>query len=320
MALESIQSKKVAILGYGNQGRAHAANLRDSGVEVLVGARPDGKAWAQAAQDGFVPTSFSEAAHEADVVMFLLPDTSIPGVYAQLESELSKGEKWVGFAHGFAFQFGHLKRLPNVQFFLAAPKGAGSVLRARFCSGEGLPTVFAIAPGSSDATRELASSYARAIAGPTPFLKETSFQFETEGDLFAEQVVLVGGVMELMRNAFLTLVENGHSPEMAFFDTCQELTATLDLFIKSGPSGMLAKISPTALYGAATRGPRVVPPETREIMQSIFNEIRSGSFAEELQAEVKRGGAALEAARGSENGTVWESTYARLKPYLEPAK
>lgn len=252
--------------------------------------------------------------------MFLLPDTVIPTVYAEVESELSSGEKWIGFAHGFSFQFGRLRRLPKAQYFLAAPKGAGSVLRARFCSGEGLPTVFAVAPGSTETTRRLALSYARAIAGATPFLKETTFQLETEGDLFAEQVILVGGVMELMRNAFQTLVENGHPPEMAFFDTCQELTATLDLFIKSGPSGMLAKISPTALYGAATRGPRVVPPETRATMQAIFSEIREGTFARELQAEVAAGGAVLQAARAKEQGTVWDKTYAELKPYFEQPK
>jgi ketol-acid reductoisomerase len=264
-----------------------------------------------------MPTSFSQAASEADVVMFLLPDTAIPAVYAQLESELSQGDKWIGFAHGFSFQFGKLKRLPNVQFFLAAPKGAGSVLRAKFCSGEGLPTVFAVAPDSKASTREIASSYARAIAGPTSFLKETTFQFETEGDLFAEQVILVGGVRELMQHAFETLVANGHSPEMAFFDTCQELTATLDLFMKAGPSGMLSQISPTALYGAATRGPRVVPPATRATMQTIFEEVRSGAFAEELRAEVAAGGAVLEAARSKESGTVWDKTHAELKPYLD---
>jgi ketol-acid reductoisomerase len=317
MALESIQSKKVAILGYGNQGRAHAANLRDCGVEVLVGARETGRAWGKAIEDGFLPVSFSKAVREADVVMFLLPDTAISTAYAQLESELSSGPKWVGFAHGFSFQFGQLKPLPTVQFFLVAPKGAGSVLRARFCSGEGLPTVFAVAAGSTEATRHIAESYARAIARGTSFLKETTFQIETEGDLFAEQVVLVGGVMELMRNAFQTLVENGHPPEMAFFDTCQELTATLDLFINAGPSGMLAKISPTALYGAATRGPRVVPPETRATMQLVFDEIRSGAFARELQSA---GEAALEKARSKESGSLWDKTYLGLKPYLESAK
>jgi ketol-acid reductoisomerase len=316
MAIESIQSKKVAILGYGNQGRAHALNLRDRGVPVVVGARASGSAWGRATQDGFNPVDVPTAIRQSDVVMFLLPDTEIAPVFHGAAAAFENQRKWVGFAHGFAYVFGGIPRLPECEYFLAAPKGAGSVLRERFLSGKGLATAFAVAPGSSPETRALAESYARVIAGNPAFLRETTFQWETEGDLFAEQTVLVGGVWELMRNAFETLVENGHPPELAFFDVCQELSATLDLFLKNGPQGMSEKISPTALYGAVTRGPRVLPPSTRSTMQKIFEEVRSGAFASELQKEVSSGSPILQQARKGFEKTLWQKTFESLKDVL----
>jgi ketol-acid reductoisomerase len=316
MNLETIQSKTVAILGYGNQGRAHALNLRDSGVRVLVGARPEGRAWGTAKQDGFNPLPFVQAAQQADVVMFLLPDQTIAPAFRDLAPVFEAAPKQIGFAHGFAFHFGGVPVLAGCGYFLVAPKGAGAMLRGRFESGSGLPTTFAVAPGSDEATRAVAESYAFAIAGRTSLIRETTFPLETEGDLFGEQVVLVGGLMELMRSAFETLVRNGHPAEMAFFDVCQEVQVTVDLFLKHGPVGMAEKISPTALYGAATRGPRVIDDAAREQMQKIFDEVRSGEFARELLGEFQSGGDKLEAARNRDKGSVWEETYNGLKPQL----
>lgn len=315
MTLESIQSKTVAILGYGNQGRAHALNLRDAGVSVRVGARPQGAAWKYAVEDGFAPETFATAA-EAEVVMFLLPDQTIAPVFRELQTVLARGPKYIGFAHGFAYHFGGVPHLPNCQYFLVAPKGAGAMLRARYTSGGGLATTFAVAPDSHPGTRALAESYARAIAGKASFIRETTFALETEGDLFGEQVVLVGGLTELMRAAFETLVRNGHPPEMAFFDVCQEVQVTVDLFLKHGPTGMAEKISPTALYGAATRGPRIINAESRAAMQKIFEEVRSGEFGKELLNEVATGGKNLAAAKARDAQSDWQKTYDSLKPHL----
>lgn len=313
MGLESLQSKTVSILGYGNQGRAHALNLRDSGVQVVVGARPEGKAWKQAEADGFAPRPFEQAVGESEVVMFLLPDQLIAPVFKDLVPLLEKTPKWIGFAHGFAYHFGEVPHLPSCQYFLVAPKGAGAMLRSRYEAGNGLPTTFAVAKGSSLETHALAEAYARAIAGKTSFIRETTFQMETEGDLFGEQVVLVGGLMELMRAAFETLVRNGHPPEMAFFDVCQEVQVTVDLFLKYGPVGMAEKISPTALYGAATRGPRIVGEAAKAEMQRVFDEVRSGDFAKELLQEFQKGGKRLQAARESAIGSDWEKAFQDLK-------
>lgn len=315
MALETLQSKRVAVLGYGNQGRAQALNLRDRGILATIGARREGSAWERAEKDGFAPVTFSEAAR-ADVVMFLLPDQSIAPVMRDLIPILEDSNKWIGFAHGFAYQFGGVPRLPHCQYFLVAPKGAGAMLRARFEAGEGLPTTYAVAPGSSDHTRALAREYAGAIAGKTAFLEETTFALETEGDLFGEQAVLVGGLMELMRAAFETLVKNGHPPEMAFFDVCQEVQVTVDLFLKYGPGGMAEKISPTALYGAATRGPRIIDDRTREQMQRMFAEVRSGAFAEEFLEEIRRGGKLLEARKQELTHSQWNRAFQSLREKL----
>ncbi len=311
-----IRSQTVAILGYGNQGRAQALNLRDFGVCVKVGARPEGKAWQAALSDGFSPESFASAAAGSSVVMFLLPDPLIGPAFRDLSALFESGERTAGFAHGFAFHFGLVPKLEGCSYFLFAPKGAGALLRSRFESGAGLPALYAVNEGAPEAARHLARSYAEAVAGNTRFLRETTFALETEGDLFGEQVVLVGGVMELMRHAFDTLTANGHPPELAFFDVCQELQATLDLFLKNGPKGMLERISPTALYGAISRGPRIITQETRKEMDRVFAEVRSGAFAKELMDAMTSGGEKLQAARSVYDGTEWEKTYQTLKPVL----
>lgn len=284
ISLEPIRRHTVAILGYGNQGRTHALNLRDSGVSIVVGARL-GKGYDQAVKDGFRPVSPPDAARKASIVMFLFPDEVIPDQYQAVREALA-GKK-VGFCHGFAYHYRLIERLSGCSYFLVGPKGPGAVLRERYLDETGLPGVFAI-EANDEETREIAQSYAKAL-GIRKVLIETTFQEETECDLFGEQAVLCGGIFELMEQGFQTLTQNGHSPEMAFFETCFEAKLILELWMKYGPKGVREKISPTAFYGGLTRGKRLIDESTRQEMQNIFTEIRNGEFAREWMEEVKRG-------------------------------
>jgi len=305
-------STPVAILGYGNQGRAQALNLRDSGIEVVIGARSGGQAFATAIADGFKPVTLEAAVQTSQVVMFLLPDTEIPKVYQSLLTLLPG--KTVGFAHGFAFHFGFLERLARCKYFLVGPKGAGAILRARYESGTGLPGIYAVAENSRPETVELAKAYAAAIGCATRYLKQTTFQEETESDLFGEQVVLCGGIPLLMQEAFEVLVENGHDPEMAFLETCFEAKLIVELWMKHGPAGMTQKISPTAFYGGLTRGREILGSDSKARMQKIFTQIRNGEFAKEWMKEGTAGAPSLKAAYSWSKDSQLQSTYEKLKP------
>lgn len=297
----------VAILGYGNQGRAHALNLRDSGVTVTVGARP-GKGFDQAVEDGFSPVAFETAVDAAPVVVFLLPDQIIPGVYGALHSKLSG--KSIGFAHGFALHFGFVERLPDTEYFLVGPKGAGAILREKYLNGEGLPGVYV--------GGDLAKVYACAIG--LRDLVPTTFQEETECDLFGEQVVLCGGIFELMQQAYEVLVEKGHSPEMAFLECCFEARLITQLWMDNGPKGVTQRISPTAFYGGLTRGKRLVTPETRREMEKIFDEIRDGSFAKEWMREAEAGMPKLVEAHDDEGRSSLQAVFDRMRRIVTPPK
>jgi ketol-acid reductoisomerase len=318
LSLEPIRGKTVAILGYGNQGRAHALNLRDSGIRTIVGARSSGNAEKTALADKFETFSLAEAARQADVVMLLLPDEAIPAVYRELAGTLAG--KTIGFAHGFAFHFKLVDPLPGTSYFLVGPKGAGAILRRRYEDGPGLPGVFAIAQGAAPGTRDVATAYAKAIGCGNLLLRETTFQEETECDLFGEQSVLCGGIMELMRAAFETLVKHGHSEEMAFFECCYEARLILELFLKFGPAGMAERISPTAFYGGLTRGRRLITDDTRREIEKIFGEVRSGSFAKEWMKEVADGKPAVEAERSRLRQSRLQAVYERLTPIWQAEK
>ncbi len=295
------------ILGYGNQGRAHALNLRDSGMTVRVGARP-GKGWDLAVKDGFKPASFLEVASSCDAVVFLLPDLVSPEVHRELLPVLKKTPKYIGFAHGFAYTYKLIERLDNCSYFLVGPKGAGAILRDNFVKGGGLPAVYAFTGNA----KELALGYAKAIGCAGNYLLETTFEEETYCDLFGEQTVLCGGIMQLMESAFNTLVKNGMKPEMAFFECCYEARMITELWMKFGPNGFAENISPTAFFGGLTRGQSLINEEAKQKMQTMFDEVKSGKFAEEFKKEFDSGSPRLVAEKKRLKESLVEKTYQNI--------
>lgn len=292
------------ILGYGNQGRAHALNLRDSGMSVYVAARP-GKGHEQAVKDGFSVFSFQEVAEKCEVLAFLLPDLVSPEVYRELLPILKKTPKYIGFAHGFAYTYKLIERLDSCSYFLVGPKGAGAILRDNFVKGGGLPAVYAY----TGKAKEIAEGYAKAIGCAGNYLLETTFEEETYCDLFGEQTVLCGGIMQLMESAFQTLVKNGMKPEMAFFECCYEARMITELWMKFGPKGFAENISPTAFYGGLTRGQSLIDENAKEKMQTMFDEVKSGKFAEEFKREFDKGSPLLEAEKKRLKESLVEKTY-----------
>ncbi|MEZ5178587.1 MAG: ketol-acid reductoisomerase [Acidimicrobiales bacterium] len=293
----NIAGRKVAVLGYGSQGHAHALNLKESGVDVRVGLREGSSSKAKAEEAGLKVLSNAEAAAEADVIMMLLPDTEIAAVYeADVAPNLSEGDA-LFFAHGFNVRFGYVKAPEGVDVCLAAPKGPGHLVRRTYTEGGGVPCLIAVAQDASGSARDLALAYADAIGGTRAGVIETTFEEETETDLFGEQVVLCGGLTALVQAGFETLTEAGYQPEMAYFECLHELKLIIDLMYEEGIAGMRYSISTTAEYGDLTRGPRVITPAVKAEMKQILGEITSGQFAEEFVGEVRSGGANFEALR-----------------------
>ena len=284
-----IGSRKVAVIGYGSQGHAHARNLADSGVDVRVGLREGSGSWAKAEAAGLKVTTIAQAAAEADVVMMLLPDTEQKAVYdAEIAGQLVDGDALL-FAHGFNIRFGLIKPPMGVDVAMVAPKGPGHLVRREFDAGGGVPALIAVAQDESGKARALALSYAHAIGATRAGVLETTFDEETETDLFGEQVVLCGGITSLVQAGWETLVEAGYQPEVAYFECLHELKLIVDLMYENGISGMRFSISDTAEYGDYTRGPRIVSDETKAEMKRILEEIRGGQFAEEWIAENRNG-------------------------------
>jgi ketol-acid reductoisomerase len=284
-----IAGRKVAIIGYGSQGHAHALNLKDSGIDVRVGLREGSSSKQKAESAGLRVVPIDQAAAEADLVMILLPDTEQRDVYERAIAPHLAGGDALFFAHGFNIRFGQITPPEGVDVGMVAPKGPGHLVRRTYTEGGGVPCLIAVAQDASGKARDLALSYADAIGGTRAGVLDTTFEEETETDLFGEQVVLCGGLTALVQAGFETLVEAGYQPESAYFECLHELKLIVDLMYEQGIGGMRYSISDTAEYGDVTRGPRIITDATKAEMRAILGEIRSGAFAEEWIAE-SRGG------------------------------
>lgn len=273
-----LQDKKIAIIGYGSQGHAHASNLRDSGFDVVVGVRP-GKSFDQAKEDGHKVASVKEASEQADVIMILLPDERQKQVYNEEIAPGLKEGNALAFAHGFNIHFGEIKPPENVDVFLAAPKGPGHLVRRTFESGAGVPALFGVFQDVTGQAKDIALAYTKGIGSARAGVLETTFKEETETDLFGEQAVLCGGTTSLVRAGFETLVEAGYQPELAYFEVLHELKLIVDLMYEGGLAGMRYSISDTAEWGDYVAGDRVIDDSTKERMKEILADIQSGKFA-----------------------------------------
>ena len=300
--LSQLDGKTVAILGYGSQGHAHALNLHDSGVKVVVGLRPDSASVEKAKADGLEVASIADAASRGDVVMILLPDEKQGKVWEEeIKDGIAPGNLLL-FAHGFAIHFDVIDPGPGVDVAMVAPKGPGHLVRRQFTEGAGVPGLMAIHQDASGNARALALAYAKGIGGTRGGVIETTFKDETETDLFGEQAVLCGGVSELVRAGYETLVDAGYDPRLAYFECLHELKLIVDLMYEKGITGMRYSISNTAEYGDLTRGKRVITEETRAAMRQILGEIQSGEFAREWIAENNAGQENFQRMREEEAG------------------
>jgi ketol-acid reductoisomerase len=287
--LAQLKGKKVAVIGYGSQGHAHAQNLRDSGVDVAVGLKRDSASWkkAEAAELRVLPTA--EAAAWGDVVMILVPDELAGDMYTSEIAPGLKAGKYLAFGHGFNIHFKRIVPPADVNVFMIAPKGPGHLVRSEYERGRGVPCLLAVHQDPSGDTTKVALAYGAAIGGARAAIIETNFREETETDLFGEQAVLCGGLTELIRAGYETLVEAGYSPEMAYFECLHEVKLIVDLIYEGGIANMRYSISNTAEYGDMTRGRRVIGEETRKAMKAILADIQSGKFADEWITEYRCG-------------------------------
>ena len=298
--LKVLEGKTVAILGYGSQGHAHAQNLRDSGIKVLVGQRSGSPNHELAVRHGFEPLSVDEATSQADIINILLPDEVQADIYRDhIRNNLVPGNILM-CSHGFNVHFGQVEAPPGVDMLLVAPKGPGHLVRSEYEANGGVPCLIAIGDDASDDTLNIGLAYAKGIGGTRAGVIRTTFAEETETDLFGEQAVLCGGTAALVKAGFDTLVEAGYQPEMAFFECMHELKLIVDLFYQGGLNYMRYSVSNTAEYGDYTRGPRIVTEETKAEMKRILEEIQSGEFARQWILENKAGAPAFKATRRRE--------------------
>ena len=320
---EIIKNKKVAIIGYGSQGHAHANNLRDSGVEVIVGLRDGSSSAAKAEQAGLQTASVAEASETADVIMILTPDELQSTIYEQEIAPNIKPGAAVAFAHGFNIHFKFIVPIPALDIMMIAPKGPGHLVRSTYSEGGGVPCLIAVHQDSTGNARSVALSYASAIGGGRAGVIETSFREETESDLFGEQTVLCGGITALIQAGYETLVQAGYAPEMAYFECLHETKLIVDLLYEGGITNMRYSISNTAEYGDLTRGPRIITEETRAEMKKILQEIQSGEFAREWMDENRTGGSKFEKMRATARAHPVEEVGEKLRammPWIQQGK
>jgi ketol-acid reductoisomerase len=283
--IKILKKKTIAIIGYGSQGHAHARNLHDSGIKVVVGLRKDSAFWKRAKKDGLNVMTVPEATKKSDIMMILIPDDKQKVMYElDIKPNLKKGMA-LAFGHGFNIHFGQIVPPKDVDVFMVAPKGPGHLVRRTYEQGAGVPCLMAIHQNVTKNARKIALAYAKGIGGTRAGVLETNFKEETETDLFGEQAVLCGGVSELIRAGYDTLVDAGYNPDLAYFECLHELKLIVDLIYEGGIGNMRYSISTTAAYGDVTRGPRIITQDTRDEMKKILGEIQSGSFAKEFILE-----------------------------------
>jgi len=292
--LNSLKDQTISVIGYGSQGRAQALNMRDSGVNVIIGLRQDGNSWKKAAADGFKPQPILQATEKADIVHLLIPDTQQPEVYKkQILPKLRDG-KTLGFSHGYNIHFKQILPPKNVDVIMIAPKSPGFRLRELYEQGFGVPALVAVHQDISKSAKQRALAMCKAIGSTRAGVIETSFKDETESDLFGEQAVLVGGLIELIRNGFEVLVEAGYPAELAYFEACNEMKLIMDLVYKGGLSGMLRGVSDTAKFGGLVEGPRIIDAHVRENMKAVLEDVRNGKFAEKWRSNPPRSATKLQ--------------------------
>ncbi|MGG5754201.1 ketol-acid reductoisomerase [Zafaria sp. Z1313] len=306
--LSIIQRRKVAVIGYGSQGHAHALSLRDSGVDVRIGLKEGSKSRAKAEADGLRVLSVAEAVSEADLIMLLAPDQVQRHVYAEhIAPNLQAGDA-LFFAHGFNVRYDYIKAPAEVDVALVAPKGPGHIVRREFEAGRGVPALIAVEQDASGKAKELALSYAKAIGAARAGIIETTFTEETETDLFGEQVVLCGGVSHLIQYGFETLTEAGYKPEVAYFETLHEVKLIVDLMVEGGIAKQRWSVSDTAEYGDYVSGPRIITPQVKENMKAVLADIQDGTFARRFIDDQDAGGPEFQALRKKEEGHPIEAT------------
>jgi ketol-acid reductoisomerase len=318
--LSNLEGKTVAILGYGSQGHAHALNLKDSGVDVVVGLREDSSSRADAEAEGLEVLGIADAASRGDVVMILLPDEKQAEVWeAEISDGIAEGNLLM-FAHGFSIHFDQIVPPPGVDVGMVAPKGPGHLVRRQFTEDRGVPCLMAVHQDTTGTARDTVLAYASGIGGGRAGIIETTFKDECETDLFGEQSVLCGGATALVQAGFETLVEAGYDPRLAYFECLHELKLIVDLMYEKGIQGMRYSISNTAEYGDMTRGPRVIGPESRAAMKQILADIQSGEFAKEWIAENRAGGENFQRMREEAAGAKVEEVGKELRdmmPWIE---
>ena len=289
VSLDLLKNKTIAIIGYGSQGYAQAQNMRDSGLNVILGLRPEGKSWNRAKKDGFKVYSVSEATEKGDIIHMLIPDLEQPAVYRDhVDPHLTSG-KTLGFAHGFNINFKQITPPSNVDVVMIAPKSPGFKVRDMYLNGFGVPALIAVYQDYSGQAKKIALSMARSLGCTKAGVLETSFKEETESDLVGEQTVLIGGLIELIKTGFEVLVEAGYQPELAYFEACNEAKLIMDLIYQGGFTGMLKAVSKTANYGGLVVGPKVIDEHVKENMRKAVRDVQSGKFAKEWIKERKTG-------------------------------
>ncbi|MBC2883056.1 ketol-acid reductoisomerase [Campylobacter sp. Marseille-Q3452] len=321
--LSLIRSKTVAMIGFGSQGHAHAENLRDSGVKVIVGLAKGGKSWAKAEAKGFEVKTVAEAAKAANVIMILTPDELQAEIFERdIKPNLNDGDA-IAFGHGFNVHFGQIKAPEGIDVIMIAPKAPGHTVRSEFVRGGGIPDLIAVEQNASGKAKELALSYASAIGGGRTGIIETTFKDETETDLFGEQAVLCGGLCALVNAGFETLVDAGYEPEMAYFECLHELKLIVDLMYQGGMADMRYSISNTAEYGDYVSGPRVIGEDSKKAMKEILKEIQNGKFAKDFILERKAGYVRMNAERGIAERSLLNQTGKKLRsmmPWISAGK